>query len=132
MTEAQITRELVNYLKSRLKGVFIKHADLATIGLPDISATTSGRTYWLEVKLIKLKKEEPFVKIKFDEPQRTLLELLAEHGRARYLVFTRCPKNWGLNIIEPWATRGACKMEVNWTGKGFERIVQYLQEENDR
>jgi hypothetical protein len=54
MTEADMSRKLVEHLQRGLPGaVIFKHNDQVTAGIPDISLTWNGRTTWIEVKLVK-------------------------------------------------------------------------------
>lgn len=51
MRETDLTQELVAALRRGLAGsVVFKHTDMATAGIPDISATWLGSTTWIEGK----------------------------------------------------------------------------------
>lgn len=49
--ERQYVRELIKVLAADLEGaVVLKHSDQVTSGIPDVSVTWSGLTFWIEVK----------------------------------------------------------------------------------
>ncbi len=52
MKETDFTRKLKRELEHRLpQAVVLKHTDMLTAGIPDLSITHDGRTTWIEVKL---------------------------------------------------------------------------------
>ena len=94
MTEADVTRKLVQTLKRALpEAVVFKHWDHVTV-MPDISVTYRGRTTWFEVKLIR--KNEG---IKQRENQRLMMLSLGRTSFAYYLVYTLEP---ALYVCAPW------------------------------
>jgi len=53
MTESQLTRQVMKYLRS-LQGTFaLKIADKFTAGIPDIYLLYRGRSVWIELKTEK-------------------------------------------------------------------------------
>lgn len=52
--ERAFTVKAMEAVRQRLRGaVVIKHADKATAGIPDFSASWHGQTYWAEMKLLR-------------------------------------------------------------------------------
>ncbi len=90
MTEAEITSQLLSYLRGVNKGVVIKHADQSIIGLPDATVTGDGFTTWVEIKLVKFRKMKPFALKKivgYLGPQNRLMTQLDLYGQALYVIF---------------------------------------------
>jgi hypothetical protein len=94
MNEATICSKLVQEYKAQLIGcVTIKHADRATIGVPDLSLTWSKRTSWQEIKYLRRQdlKEFPLLKpskVLGDSAQRLMMANLKITGLAWYLLYT--------------------------------------------
>ena len=92
MNEAVIVGNIIQHLTVALgrRAVILKHNDRVTAGVPDISVTCGGRTTWLEVKLLR-DWDEPLgaLKKKFNALQLATMRLLAENGRALYVVAYR-------------------------------------------
>ncbi len=89
MTEATVTRDIIDFLKSHLPGIVWKHNDMRTAGIPDLSVTTGGATWWFEVKLIpdwtdRIKTARLFPRLQLD----SLCKLERAGLRTRYLLVT--------------------------------------------
>lgn len=91
MNEAGVVRRIIENLTKLLPGVVIlKHADLVSAGVPDLSVTYGGRTWWTEVKYFPTKDPPPSeIKKSFDALQLVQLGRLNGQGRGRYLVAVR-------------------------------------------
>lgn len=89
MNEAQVVRKIMQDLTGRFgkRANVFKHNDTMTAGIPDISVTACGTTHWFEVKLLSTTTPtRSEVKKKFDALQLASVMLLADNGRACYLV----------------------------------------------
>lgn len=87
MTEGTIKQQLCRYLRKRLRdSVVIRHEDKSHGGVPDISVTYRGRTFWLEVKLVTKGSHLAGV----TRQQRALGRALqfATQGRAAVVVYS--------------------------------------------
>lgn len=136
MTEATITAELMNFMKNQERGVVIKHADKSTIGIPDISITGGGQTIWLEVKLVKYKKDRGFHLrdlVGFQGPQQRLVSLLDFHGSGAAYVFffyNEMNRKWGVRILSGVSVVNMCNLDdiivASSEGKQFEEIWQWV------
>lgn len=97
MTESYVKSELVRYLRCAFPAaVVIRHEDVATAGVPDISLTYAGNTWWVEVKVARRGKD-PTSGV--TELQRWMLDRLeaqsrfagAPHGRALLVIYDDRP-----------------------------------------
>lgn len=89
MTEATITRDIIIFLKSHLSGIVWKHNDMRTAGIPDLSITTGGATWWFEVKLLPNCADRSRTVRLFPRLQLESLCKLERAGlRTRYLLVT--------------------------------------------
>lgn len=87
MTEAQATRDIIDFLKRHLSGVVWKHNDMRTAGIPDLSVTVSGATWWFEVKFIPNWSDRSKTTRLFPRLQLESMCKLERAGlRARYLL----------------------------------------------
>lgn len=88
MTEAQATQKLLAEIKKRHpRAVVFKHCDRFTKAIPDISITVAGRTFWLEVKLLKVRTFDEDTEWEPDNlvQAETLRRLAREGGRAFWI-----------------------------------------------
>ena len=70
-------------LKTQLpQAVALRHEDLYTAGIPDLSVTLAGRTSWWEIKYA-----DPFFKT--SKIQKHICTRLAECGVCWYVIFQR-------------------------------------------
>lgn len=93
MQERDLVRDIIEAVQKRLpRAVILKHNDMTTAGIPDISVTSrygmepEKRTTWIEVKLLKEKETLSTIRQHFDKLQLTTLRLLANEGHAHYIV----------------------------------------------
>lgn len=89
-SETDFTRKVMEVLKGNFPGFSQKHADRFSTGVPDITHTMSGFTWWLELKTVPLATYEDFkwiVKHPKNKLQFTDMRTLdaASHGRAWYI-----------------------------------------------
>lgn len=84
MTERTYTTRLVKRLRQAFpNAVVIKHADNFTGGVPDLSVTLGGRTWWVEVKVGD--ELADCLRHVTTLQRRTMNQLhLASHGHAYY------------------------------------------------
>lgn len=89
MNEKSLTLSLVKATKERLRGcVVIKHADKATIGVPDLSVSWRGATWWVEVKYLRPTGPHADLEKELKPIQRAYLgELAAATGKALLAVY---------------------------------------------
>lgn len=87
MTEATITVEVMRMLKEHLKvPVIFKHHDISTSGIPDMSITYGGLTFWIELKLLKEGESRAKFLRHFEPLQLAECRLLERQGRCFYLL----------------------------------------------
>lgn len=144
MNEATITNQLLDYLRKVNPGPVLKHADKATIGIPDASVTGQGTTTWLEVKLVKFRKSKDFdlnTIVNKDGPQYRLMTLLGYYGSSLWVIFFTDGEGWWTYL---WKGRDLSQ-ELNLsplffinpgssqpTGKSFESVWIKIQQERKR
>jgi hypothetical protein len=112
MNEAQVTSQLLSFLREKLRGLIIKHSDLSTIGVPDFSVTSGGLTQWVEVKLVKFKRPKLFDLRKivdFGKPQSRTMGLLDLHGRSYYIIFLTDSEQWWTYVNSGVSVASACR-----------------------
>lgn len=138
MTEAQITAELLAFLRDKLRGVILKHNDDSTIGLPDISVTSGGVTQWVEVKLVKFKKADLHFHlakiVDFGKPQSRLCGKLDLHGRCYYVIFFTNGSAWWTYIDSAVSIANCCcgddtlyLVDSATQKKDFEKVLGQLK-----
>lgn len=87
MTEATVATEVMRRLKELLKvPVVFKHHDVSTGGVPDMSCTYGGLTFWVELKLVRDGEAEKRFRAHFDPLQLATCRLLERQGRCFYLL----------------------------------------------
>lgn len=145
MKEADVKNELMKFLKAKNgAGPIIKHADMSTLGLPDVSVTGGRSTIWLELKLVKYKIWKDFDLrriVEWNGPQSRLMSLLDYHGTAAlYAIFfyRETPRAWhtivlsGVNVANICNAGGSFKTYSISQGKDFEwvwnTILKYRKE----
>lgn len=82
MTEASVRSALVKKLRAYKDWTVLRHEDHYTSGIPDISVTGNNITSWWECKLRR--QGQP---LSTKGIQQFLVEQLAKHGYAHYIVF---------------------------------------------
>lgn len=142
MKESVITAELVEYLNPLNKGLIIKHADMATLGIPDLSITGGHVTQWVEVKYVDYIKPVDFNLRKivgWQGPQFRTVASLDFHGTgAFYVIFFHQARKriWHTFICTGVQCVNLCNTdhEINlsghtflWQGKNFEQVWKTLQ-----
>lgn len=91
MTEAQLTKKLIDYVRKELpQAVVFKHNDRVTTGIPDLSITCGGRTLWVEVK-----REGNWPPSAL---QQEIVKRLQKAGTAVYAYFYRVGAKWRMQI----------------------------------
>lgn len=92
MTETQHTQKLLSYLRKKLPGVYVKHSVRFVTGVPDLSITTGGHTWWFEAKL-----EDNWPPTAL---QQDMVDKLARHGggRAGFLVYCWWAGRWRMLV----------------------------------
>src|SRR6185437_10464883 len=100
-SEAKITNSLRLYFREHApEGVYFKHADRATLGMPDSTLTADRRTLWLEVKVVTPDKHGLIkARLIVDGSTHGKLQLqwmcrLERAGLARYAVFSYSRGKW--------------------------------------
>jgi hypothetical protein len=137
MNEARITAELLHFLRTKTRGLIIKHADQSTIGIPDISITCGHETLWLEVKLIKYKRVKPMELRKivgFPGPQARTVSLLDFHGSGcGYAIFFTNGEEWHLYLQDGVEMANLCNQNRTITpgkdmlySKSFEQVWDWI------
>lgn len=103
MTEAKIVRDIVAFLKSHLTGVVLKHNDMRTAGIPDLSVTTGGSTWWFEVKFLPAWEDRCKSARLFSRLQLEMMRKLDNSGRARYLIVNEASSYYQrrLSVVTP-------------------------------
>tara|TARA_R110000824_G_scaffold2652_4_gene12292 strand:+ start:189 stop:599 length:411 start_codon:yes stop_codon:yes gene_type:complete len=83
VNETTIKRGLMDALKKHAPGaVALRHEDLYTAGIPDLSITLNGRTSWWEIKYA-----DPHTRS--SKVQKYLCGRLDEEGICRYVIYQR-------------------------------------------
>lgn len=103
MTEKQFVSRVVFTIKAHWPdAVVFKHNDASTAGIPDVSVTLRGRTYWIECK--KLNDRELLLDVverRRQALQHHILKKLAWAGFAGYLVWRPRRIGWYLPTGHP-------------------------------
>lgn len=126
MTEASVTQSLLTSLKRRFPAADVwKISDRATIGRPDVCLTRRGRSYWLEIKL--LKKGDSLAKCS-DELQRLTMRRLHREskGRAWYVIYDARAKGKLTAIFDPELDVHAPLLLTS--GFDHEQVAEFLED----
>jgi hypothetical protein len=96
MTEAQLSATLIAQMRVAFRNaVVIKHADRATIGIPDISCTWLGKVAWIETKYLRPKDLRDFPQVNFErwmtdsKLQLDMMRRLSRQSAAFYLMYMK-------------------------------------------
>lgn len=118
MNEATLKTALVKKLREGLAGaVVIRHEDIRTAGIPDLSVTWRGNTWWVEVKYAN-----PTIHQR--EQQHLTMTRLAAHGKAVYVVYYAGDKQ--VRVYRPLNFPSA---EPEFIAKGYDHnsVVEFLR-----
>lgn len=96
VTEASVRAALVKKLRAYKDWTVLRHEDHYTSGIPDISVTGNKITSWWECKLRKGSDSISTIGI-----QQFLVEQLAKHGHAYYIVYEQRKEMPRTLIYEP-------------------------------
>ena len=86
------------------EAVALRHEDLYTRGIPDLTVTLAGRTTWWEIKYCDST-------LRLDRVQRHVCQRLEETGYCRYVIYVRSPPPRSVRVVRPtqmdhWRTVG--------------------------
>jgi hypothetical protein len=126
MNEATHKTKLVKKGRTLHPGyIFLRHEDLWTSGIPDISITGNKRTVWIEVKFA-----DPDFESKGNQ-DLTMLRLSIS-GLAYYVIFVDDETGQSVRIVSPsdyqhWRTKGISILgfDYEWVLKFIARILTY-------
>jgi hypothetical protein len=88
MTEHDFARKVLDRVDAhfgRTDATVFKHADRFTVGIPDISITTRGRTVWVELKAVTV-HTCVYKRVMDDRAQLVTMYRLEKNGRSFYAV----------------------------------------------
>lgn len=112
-----------------LKGYLgLRHEDFRTAGIPDITLTGAGRTWWIEVKHATPNFDSTGI-------QELRMKQLAGGGWARYVVYWESGDLKRTLIIHPrqfvrFRETGDAPFEASCVGHSHAFVRQYFQEEH--
>lgn len=127
MDEASLKAQLCAALRKLPHSKVIRHEDIFTAGVPDISVTYAGHTTWLEVKHLKKSKRVPKNSVQLI----TAIEL-ARAGRCRYVLYFESKGDRQTVIVHPrlvhlWPDDGLAGDELERVaGFSHEFVVDYI------
>lgn len=111
--EAALAAEVAGRMKELLSvPVVFKHHDVSTAGIPDMSVTYGGLTFWVELKLVREGETEAKFRKHFDPLQLAQCRLLERQGRCFYLLALEGRKT-AAALWSPGALDAALK-ELRW------------------
>lgn len=123
--ETQYSAGLVRALRNELTGaVIIRHSDNFIAGIPDMSVTWEGQTYWLEVKVRRPNRSISSRDIQGEMMKRLFL---ASGGRSLWIIYdekynvTRA--QWG----DDDDLLGTSPFAASWEGRPHQRLVQFIR-----
>lgn len=120
MNESYLKSALMKELKLQLPGfVALRHEDVRSAGIPDMSLTGGGRTTWWEFKLAAPRFASRGIQ------ELTMLQLAAA-GFARYVVWEEKRSVMRTLIVHP--KRIGTLMPEDWcTGFDMQFIVDFMR-----
>jgi len=124
MTEKELKAQFVAKARKRFRGaVVLRHEDLFTAGIPDISITYHGITMWLEVKYKRFNKQ-----MKMRLVQKLTCQNLADNGFCLILIYEDTYEGPVTHLVEPknvetWQTK---KNHFHVTGYNHDQILDEL------
>lgn len=123
--ESHYSGTLAKALRNALQGaVVIRHSDTFVAGIPDMSVTWAGQTYWLEVKVRRPGRSISSRDVQGESMHRLFL---ASGGRAIWVVYdekfgvTRA--QWG----DTMDLLGPSPFAASWEGKPHAKLVAWLR-----
>lgn len=120
MTEASVRSALVKKLRRYKDWTVLRHEDHYTSGIPDISVTGNKITSWWECKLRHGSEQLPTKGI-----QQFLVEQLAEHGYAAYIVYHEQPPQVFIFIPEQFPD---IAYAISPPGLDHDWVVRYIRQ----
>ena len=122
VNEASVRRDLMQMIRRVLSpaAVALRHEDLYTRGIPDLSITVNGKTSWWEIKYADPSYRK-------DAVQQHICQKLEEQGYWRYVIYhwasPRCIRVVRPTQIDQWRTGGDVIPEFN-----HRAMVRYISE----
>jgi hypothetical protein len=102
--EADIVARIQKEVKKQLpRAVYLKHCDLSSTGIPDLSLTYAGHDLWVEVKLVKEDETPSEFHRHFPGLQLATCRLLEQQGRCVYFIAYSENDDLHARIIRPHA-----------------------------
>lgn len=123
-SEKSLLSSLTDSLRKELpQFVVIKHADMWTVGIPDLSVTGNLDTSWYETKFAK---DGPFKSTGIQD--LTMLRLANQSHHARYIIYESRKRLKETFIVHPnnlqnWATQ----FEFRFEGFNHDAVVNYIK-----
>jgi hypothetical protein len=143
MTEGTITQDLLGYLKKYLPGaVVLKHCDRFTTGIPDLSVSFKGNTFWFECKYEDMGKATDMYVYRVLENKvqnETMRRLYRETNKAWFLIWVKMRQQLELVVMSAEIGAQLAQDPNNFIimmdrgpsnfGRGFDRVVSLIAHE---
>lgn len=100
--------------------VTLRHEDVRSIGIPDLSVTGGGQTTWWEFK-------HAVPKYPTFGLQELMMKRLAAHGYCRYVVWWEVGADLRTLIVHPLALKDMVS-EVEFHGHDHAAVVAFIQQ----
>ena len=122
VTEATVRRSLMKTFKTSCPtAVTIRHEDLFTKGIPDLSVSYDGKTSWWEIKYANPSCTTTKI-------QQFVCDDLNDHGfLCRYIIFREDPRQ--IRVVHPhafrdWKTTG---LVISEGAFDYQALVDYIK-----
>lgn len=106
MTESEATQLMLTSLR-RDGWMCFKLCDRVTVGLPDVTASKSHKTWWLEAKLVKVRTYQErilwssLLKKPHERAQLANMVRLYTAAESRYVLFQALPREHRVYLVSP-------------------------------